>query len=374
MGRLLLKNREILFEYDAEFLKSGLELSPFKLPLRSGIISSEDRTFEGLFGVFNDSLPDGWGRLLLDRKLIHSGINVESLSPLDRLCFVGAHGMGALSYEPENPQTLTSLLQDLDEIDYEIQAFQEQDGDAYVDDLLTLNGSSTGARPKVLMHLEGKDWLIKFRSRLDLHEISTIEYAYHLMAQGAGLVVPEAKLFSSRKGSGFFGVERFDRKGNTRIHMHTAAGLLHTDHRTPSLDYEMIMKATLYLTQNLSECEKQFRHAVFNVLAHNRDDHSKNFSFLMDDQGIWTVSPAYDLTFSSGPNGEHSTMVMGHGQNPKPEHLLQLANIAEIGKGKALGIIEEVHDSIRKWPDFAEIAGVSKLQTQRIHKVLEKCL
>ena len=192
------------------------------------------------------------------------------------------------------------------------------------------------------------------------------------MAIKAGLKLPEAKLFPSRKGLGFFGVKRFDRKDNKHVHMHTIAGLLHADHREPSLDYETIMKATLYLTGAIKECEVQFRNAVFNVLSHNRDDHSKNFSFLMNAEGVWSVSPAYDLTFSSGPSGEHSTMVMGEGMRPKQEHLLQLAHIGNIKKDKALDIINQVKNSVLQWSVFAEAAGVSKRQTQSIDEILNR--
>lgn len=370
MGRLLLKSRQIFFEYDVAFIKTGLELSPFKLPLKAGV-SSTDRTFEGLFGVFNDSLPDGWGRLLLDRKLMSLGMNPGSLSPLDRLCLVGSHGMGALSYEPENRESSIALPTDLDEIDYEIQLTFEEN-DEYVDDLLALGGSSAGARPKVLLRIENEDWLIKFKSSLDPKDISSIEYAYHLMATHAGLNVPEAKLFPSRKGLGFFGVKRFDRKGNQRIHMHTMAGLLHADHQEPFLDYETIIKATLYLTRDVRQCEAQFRNTVFNVLSHNRDDHSKNFSFLMDEDGTWSVSPAYDLTFSSGPAGEHSTMIMGEGKNPRKEQLLKLAAIGNIKKDKALEIIAQVSEAVREWKIFAASAGVSKLKTKNIGDALDR--
>ena len=369
MGRLLLKNRQIFFEYDAAFIKTGLELSPFKLPLKGGVIESNDRTFEGLFGVFNDSLPDGWGRLLLDRKLMNAGFNPGTLSPLDRLCFVGRSGMGALSYEPENPSAISHITNDLDKIDSEIQATLDED-DAYVDDLLILGGSSAGARPKVLLHIDGEDWLIKFRSHLDPKDISAIEYAYHLMAIDAGLIVPKAKLFPSRRGLGFFGVKRFDKSGEERMHMHSIAGLLHADHREPSLDYESIMKATLYITKDIRQCEIQFRNAVFNVLSHNRDDHSKNFSFLMDAQGNWTVSPAYDLTFSSGPSGEHSTMIMGEGKSPTKAHLLRLAAICNIKQDKALEIIHQVLAATDKWDDFAREVGVSKLQIKNIREAL----
>ena len=369
MGRLLLRNRQIFFEYDAAFIKTGLELSPFKLPLQAGVIESNDRTFDGLFGVFNDSLPDGWGRLLLDRKLMTAGFNPGTLSPLNRLCFVGSNGMGALVFEPENPSTALSLSNDLDEIENEIQATLNEN-DAYVEDLLVLGGSSAGARPKVLLRIDSEDWLIKFRSSLDPNDISVIEYAYHQMAKEAGLIVSKATLFPSKKGLGFFGVRRFDRNGNERIHMHTIAGLLHADHREPSLDYESIMKVTLYLTKDIRQCEIQFRNAVFNILSHNRDDHSKNFSFLMDAQGNWTVSPAYDLTFSSGPAGEHSTMIMGEGKNPTKEHLLKLASVGNIRQDKALEIIYQVSAATEKWDEFASKTGVSTLQTKNIRESL----
>ncbi|MFM8454914.1 MAG: type II toxin-antitoxin system HipA family toxin [Gammaproteobacteria bacterium] len=369
MGRLLLKNRQIFFEYDADFIKTGLELSPFKLPLKPGVIESNDRTFEGLFGVFNDSLPDGWGRLLLDRKLMKAGLNPNNLSPLDRLCFVGNKGMGALAFEPENQNTGLNLSYDLDEIAGEIQATLDEN-DAYVDDLLILGGSSAGARPKVLLHIDHEDWLIKFRSSLDPKEVSSIEYAYHLMAKEAGLILPKAKLFPSRKGLGFFGVKRFDRNGNERIHMHSMTGLLHADHREASLDYESIMKATLFLTKDIKQSEIQFRNAVFNVLSHNRDDHSKNFSFLMDGSGNWTVSPAYDLTFSSGPAGEHSTLLMGEGKNPSKAHLLKLASLGNIKQDKALEIIAQVLKATEKWGQFGLETGISKLQTKNIGEAL----
>ena len=365
MGRLSLKDRKILFEYDLEFVETGLELSPFKLPLQLGVITSRDYTFGGLFGVFNDSLPDGWGRMLLDRKLMKSGINPESHSPLDRLCFVGDSGMGAIVYSPGNHNKSSfdhddSSFNDnyLDEIAEEIKEFQENDNDRFVEDLLSLGGSSGGARPKILVRYEDDYWIIKFRSYVDPKDIGNIEYAYHLMAKDANLDVPEARLFLSRKGLGYFGVKRFDRLNGKRIHMHTISGLLHADHRVPSLDYEAIMKATMCLTQDLRQCEKQFRAAVFNVLSHNRDDHAKNFSFLMDEKGIWSVSPAYDLTFSAGLFGEHCTMVMGEGKNPGLKHLLGLASIGDIKESKAMEIIEEVVSAVSKWTLFAEEAGV----------------
>lgn len=374
VGRLALNNRKIFFEYDPGFIETGLNLSPFKLPLKSGVIAGADFTFEGLFGVFNDSLPDGWGRLLLDRALIKHNISPGALSVLDRLCFVGSRGMGALIYEPEVAPSQNISHDSLDEIAEEIAEFQEYDDDKYVEDLLNLGGSSAGARPKVLMHLEDQHWLIKFPSHTDSKDIGAIEYAYHLMAQDAGLDLPKAKLFPARKGFGFFGSNRFDKTDRSRVHMHTISGLLHADHRTPSLDYEMIMKATMHLTKDMKECEKQYRGCVFNVLSHNRDDHSKNFSFLMDPNGVWRVSPSYDLTFSSGPSGEHCSMVMGEGKKPGIKQLIELARISNIKKTDAIKIIDEVKSSVSKWLGFAKNAGVSTTSGQLIHSAIAKII
>lgn len=372
VGRLALKSRKIFFEYDEDFLGRGIHLSPFHLPLKPGVIPSRDLTFDGLFGVFNDSLPDGWGRLLLDRMLMKHHINPGSLSALDRLCFVGNDGMGALSYAPETQSTPLMVNRDLDEIADEIFAFQKNEDDRFVEDLLILGGSSAGARPKVLLDIEQDHWIVKFRSTHDAKDIGSIEYAYHLMAIDAGLDVAPAKLFPAREGLGFFGTKRFDRMGKESIHMHTMSGLLHADHRLPSLDYQTMMQATMYLTRDLRQCEKLFRYCVFNVLSHNRDDHAKNFSFLMDHDGTWRVSPAYDLTFSSGPGGEHCSMIMGEGKNPGVSHLLELSKVSSIKKSDALKIIDEAKSAVSEWPSFAKRAGVGLTSMQMIQSALTK--
>jgi len=390
MGRLAISNRKIFFEYDDEFLKTKFELSPFKLPLRSGVIACEDNAFEGLFGVFNDSLPDGWGRLLLDRKLTKAGINPITITPLDRLCYTGSNGMGALMYEPEiSDVNNIHHLKDLDIIADECVHFLDNDDDKHIDDLLAMNGSSAGARPKILVSISSDEkleitknnpktshdnWIIKFRSSTDPKDIGCIEYAYHLMAKKAGLDVPEARLFKSNKCDGYFGVKRFDRQKSDFKHMHTIAGLLHADHRIPTLDYEILLKATLHLTKDISECEKQFRQMVFNIFSHNRDDHSKNFSFLMNKNGKWTVSPAYDLTFSSGPVGQHCTTILGEGKNPSISHMLKLAELVSIKPKTALTIIDEVKAAVSKWNKFADEAGVSSKSSKNIAVTLNKIL
>lgn len=384
MGRLARKNHKIFFEYDPDFIKTGIELSPFKLPLKLGVVSSEDLIFDGLFGVFNDSLPDGWGRLLLDRTLVKLGVNPYDISPLERLCYVGNNGMGALSYEPEynfNKHIPYDNIEQLDEIANHIIQFQEHDEETFIEELLLLNGSSAGARPKYLVNLLNKksasnthnDWIIKFRSSIDPKDIGAIEYAYHLIALKARIDVPKAKLFPSKNNScGYFGIKRFDRIDNIKIHMHSISGLLHVDHRIPSLDYETIMKATLWLTKNISECEKLFRWATFNVYMHNRDDHAKNFSYLLNLDNTWRLSPAYDLTFSSGPSSEHCTTIMGEGKSPTSEHILRLAQVGNINKQRALEIIDEIRFAASKWKEIAKDVGVTKNSITLINKHLQK--
>ncbi len=387
VGRLAIVRRRIYFEYDQAFLGSGLEISPFKLPPKRGAMSCEEMVFEGLFGVFNDSLPDGWGRLLLDRQMRRHGIAPEQLTPLDRLTHVGAFGMGALAYEPDVSEHASQPdAINLDELAAETGEVLEGGPADVFDELLSLCGSSAGVRPKVMVGV-GKDkrrivhgqrqlqrnyehWMVKFASGNDAKDVGAIEYAYSLMARAAGLVMMPTHLFPAKKGAGYFGVQRFDRSGGKRIHMHTVSGLLHADHRMPSMDYEQIMRATVALTRNMQEAEKILRIAAFNVFAHNRDDHAKNFSFLMDERGCWSVAPAYDLTFSGGPGGEHSTTVMGEGRNPEKGHLFQLAEKFGIPKARVMHVVGDVCDAVRKWPKFADDSGVGRKSKQLIAGVM----
>jgi len=171
--------------------------------------------------------------------------------------------------------------------------------------------------------------------------------------------MPQVHLFDAKAGAGFFAIKRFDRDGTRRLHMHTACGLLHSDYRTPSLDYEDLIALTSSLTRDMREVEKMYRQAVFNVFAHNRDDHSKNFSFLMDEKGEWALSPAYDLTFSSGPRGEQSTMVMGEGRNPGQDHLRKLGIDAGLSNDRIDEITNQTRGALSKWEELATQYGVS---------------
>ena len=384
LGTLAIKNNKIYFEYDKEFLKIGIELSPYKLPLKVGLFRCDDTPFEGLWGLFADSLPDGWGRLLMDRHLLRLGVNPHALTPLDRLSYVGKHAMGALSYEPEIEVETSPDKIVLDTLAKHSAEILEGSSDVMVDELLLLGGSSAGARPKVLVQLsddkkqivhgrqmlkEGfSNYIVKFASSNDNPEIGAIEYAYARMAKEAGLEVPQTALLQGKKRS-YFAIKRFDRIGDSRVHMHSVAGLTHSDFRFPSLDYDDLLRLTLHLTKDVQEVEKMYRLACFNLFSHNRDDHAKNFSFLMNDQGRWRLSPLYDATFSYGPGGEHSTMYLGEGKMPTKTHLVELGK-KHIIKGYE-EIIQEVQYAINRWRSFAKEAGISTQTQTRIAKILE---
>ena len=380
VGRLAFKDRQILFEYDASFLALGTEISPITLPLRPGVSIADTTIFDGLHGVFNDSLPDGWGRLLLDRTVEKYGVHRGQLNPLDRLAYVGRHGMGALSYEPElGQQNADSARLALDKLAEESAAVLAGENEEVIEELLRLNGSSSGARPKIVAQVStGKKriihgrqelqpgfahWMIKFPSSQDVRDVGAIEYAYSLMAKDAGLEVPETHLFRT-KTNRYFGTKRFDRDLDARIHMHSLGGLIHADHRSPSLDYDMVLRVTLALTRNLQDAERAYALACFNVLAHNRDDHVKNFSFLLNARNEWIFAPAYDLVFSYGPGGEQSMLVMGEGKNPGTAQLQALGR--QHGIKNAPEILAKVQRAVANWPRYAELADVSRKSTREI--------
>lgn len=374
LGRLALRDRQIFFEYDPGFLTKGLDVSPFRLPLKASLQTFDNRLFEGLPGLFNDSLPDGWGRLLFDRSMRAKGLLPEEFNPLDRLAHIGQTGMGALTYKPDFSETPSREQIDLDWLAAQSTEVLEGEAEDVLAELLALNGSSAGARPKALIGFDRKEdrivhgagefgenyepWLVKFANSQDGLDAGAIEIVYAEMARRAGIEIPETHLFPAGKGAGYFATKRFDRDGSKRLHMHTACGLLHTDFRTPSLDYQDLIELTTLLTRDVRETEKMFRLAVFNVLAHNRDDHAKNFSFLMNEHGEWQLSPAYDLTFSSGPSGEQSTMVMGEGKAPMLSHLRNLGEFAGLRGERINEIVEQTQEALSNWLRLAREFGV----------------
>jgi serine/threonine-protein kinase HipA len=372
VGVLVQKNKSILFEYDHDFLESEIHLSPFKLPLRRGVFEDEKRTFEGLFGLFNDSLPDGWGLLLLDRSLRAQGVPLNSITPFHRLATVGAGGMGSLEYEVagQGDSVIVPEVLNLDVLSEEAKKILDEEGFTLdqVQSFLRLGGSSGGARPKIVTDLSAQSkilpcgtgssgdvqLLIKFPAAHDKRDHGLVEYVYSLMAREAGVIMPETYLFPSETTDGFFAAERFDRDNGEKVHVHTACGLLHADHRHGSLDYESLIKLAKVLTTDVKAVEQMVRLMVFNVKAGNQDDHSKNFSFLLDEQGKWAMAPAYDLTPSSGPGGEHTATLNGKGKAITDTDLMAAASVADVPASFVRETIERTECALERFEELKQ--------------------
>lgn len=339
---------DFAFAYDKKWLAEGFSISPFSLPLENRVFfPPHPEYFRGLFGIFSDSLPDGWGRLLVDRMLTKQGIHPNTITALTRLSLVGAQGMGALSYRPAQGELTGQSLSDFDAIAASCSQILSSQSEENLDELYQMAGSSGGARPKVLYRLNDEDWIVKFPSNLDGANIGKQEYDYMHCAKACGIEIPEIRLLPSAHSAGYFACKRFDRQGEKRIHMASVSALLETSHRLPNLDYCQLMDLCYALCKDFSELEKLFRLACFNVFAHNRDDHSKNFSFLYKD-GRWKLSPAYDLTYSNSLGGEHATTVAGEGKNPSLKHLLQVAKHIGFNSSKAKRIAEQIQVQVKK--------------------------
>lgn len=365
VGMLLQDKQRIFFEYSPDFLKSGIELSPFKLPLKAGVFEEKSRVFDGLFGLFNDSLPDGWGCLLLDRKLRKLGKSYAEITPLDRLSLIGANPMGALEYEPADGDSDLYGDIELDSLSGEVDRILDGEESAVLDELLKLNGSSGGARPKIVACVSsdrkqiihgGKSvpdgftpWIIKFSEKHDPQSSGELEYRYSLAAKAAGITMPETHLFPLKDGRGCFGVQRFDRTLKGKVHTHTACGLLHASHRFASLDYENLLKLTWILTRNHADVVEMVRRMIFNIKSGNKDDHSKNFSFLLNSRYQWQLAPAYDLTPSAGINGEQTCMVNGKGCNIADADLIKTAATANVSEVEAKALIDQITTALREY-------------------------
>jgi serine/threonine-protein kinase HipA len=383
------EERRAYFEYARDFLAKPLPLSPFKLAVSEGVKPAPYQPFGGLHGMFNDSLPDGWGRLLLDRRLQRLTYDFRLLTPLDRLAHVGINGMGALRYRPAKVfgKSGESGI-DLDWLAKQATAVQEQVDEADIDRLQEIQGGSAGVRPKIVVGLnprtgklvadtgtvlpEGFDaWLIKFKANIDPAEMGIEEYAYSLMARAAGLEIPDTRLISTGSAK-YFAVRRFDRTPGGSVHVQTASGLLEADHRAPAIDYDTLLKVTRLLTRDERNVQQMFVRMVFNVLARNRDDHSKNHAFLMAADGTWRPTPAYDLTLSEGPGGEHNVAIDGEGKNPTEKNIMAVAERASIPKAEARQILEQVRAAVDKWPEHARLAGLSTRRATEIDHLLNK--
>ena len=340
VGRLALTKEGLCaFEYTAEWIKDGFSISPFELPLRSGVFVARSRPFGGGFGVFDDCLPDGWGLLILDRYLQLQGINPRNLTLLDRLALVGSTGRGALEFRPDNSIVTKQEYTDFEKL--ALEAEQILNSDDYtgkgIEEFLHRGGSPGGARPKIFTRYEGKEWLVKFRAKRDPKRIGRDEYNYSLLAKECGIEMPETQLFEDK----YFGVERFDRTTNGKLHVVSIAGLIGADYRMPSIDYTHIFQVCAALTHNVAQLWKVYRLMVFNYLIENKDDHAKNFAFIYRDSE-WYFAPAYDLLPSEGINGFHTSSI-NDSIEPTKKDLLAVAVKAGLNQKEAENIFERIN-------------------------------
>ena len=391
VGQLAFRDGSAYFEYDAGFLAAGLEISPVYHRAGPGVHPPHDRhVFDGLHGVFNDSLPDGWGRLLLDRRARQLGVDPARLTPLDRLACVGDSGIGALCYEPAmDPWSVQGRKIDLNALALDARQVLAGDAADVIARLGRAGGSPGGARPKVLAAFDGNGravhgvdriapgyvhHIVKFPGRDDPEDIAFVEAAYAAMARASGIDMPETRLIEDGKGGAYFAARRFDRDGNRRVHVHSASGLLYADIRLPALDYENLVRLTRHVTRDHRDCAAMFRLAVFNVLAHNRDDHARQFSYMMQRDGTWRLGPAYDLTYAAGPGGEHSAAVLGHGKDISRETLAALGRKADLSGKDAQAIIEQVAGVVAGWAAYARDLGVGRASERLVAGAIETTL
>ena len=343
VGRIAQTNLGICaFEYDQDYLTTGTSISPFELPLKNGVMMATRSPFDGNFGVFDDCLPDGWGRLLLDRYLQKQGIKPNSLSTLDRLTLVGSSGRGALEFLPDQSVLSNGVAINFEHLAAEtkkILASDNYQGDS-LDSLYQHGGSPGGARPKIFTKYEGKEWLVKFRSGNDPKTIGKIEYETSLLVKKCGVEMPETRLFENK----FFGVERFDRTPHGKLHVVSVAGLLNADYRTPCLDYLAIFQLCQALTRNIREMWKLYRLMVFNYLIGNKDDHAKNFAFILR-EGEWHLAPAFDTLPSEGMNGYHTTS-MNDSITPTKEDLFAIAEKSGLERKIAISVYDEMKEML----------------------------
>jgi serine/threonine-protein kinase HipA len=387
VGQLVQDGKSVLFKYHSDYLKDGFSISPKKIHFDDSVQTAPFSPFQGLFGVFADSLPDAWGNLLLRRWLSLKHLLPGQLNSLDRLSFVGENGPGALVYKPsKEEQNSNAKTIELDKLNNQLEEIISGESEEIIDELFQKGGSPGGARPKIYAGFKSdtneliygsnelpegfEHWMVKFGATVDSVDIGNSEMAYYQMALAAGIHMSESKLLSGKSGKKYFATKRFDRHQNNRLHLISVAGMFHDDYEHSQLDYGTLIHETNWLINDYRATEQQFRRTVFNVFAHNRDDHSKNFAFLMDEKGHWSLAPAFDLTFSSSSQGMHSTTTAGNGLNPGTKELMSLAEHFSIRNGEK--IIDDVKSVIVEWEYFANQSEVIPDTMKNISKRLKE--
>ncbi len=380
LGDLADDGMNLLFEYSEVALKNNLELSPLKLPLRREAYSNFPQYQDRLPGLIADSLPDGWGLLLMDKIFKKKGYSLAEISPLDRLAYLGDRAMGALTFAPTAVQeTVETSEFTLVQIAQEISKIIADTPSKALAEIAKIGGSPHGARPKVLVKFDlktqtistddksmGSPWLIKFPSENEHKEVCAIEQLYAELAKKCDIQMESTQYFDLGKNISAFGAARFDRHLDKKVPMHTAAGALNSNFRTPSVDYLTLLKLTRRMTRDQREVDKAYLQCVFNVVFNNRDDHAKNFSYILDVQKNWKLSPAYDLTFSSGPGGEHQMDIYGEGKNITRGHLFKLAEDAGVDKKIAVLQIEKTMSIAEKFKEFTKD---KEIRTETVNEI-----
>jgi serine/threonine-protein kinase HipA len=397
LGQLAQNKQGVFFQYDSDYLTQFHSISPFSLDFSNKLNSAPRHPHQGLQGVFADSLPDGWGLLLMDRVFRQQGIQPQQITAMDRLAYIGGSGIGALSYRPEVDWKAAEKEQWIELSLLGKQAMQLFDGEAStVLAALANAGGSGGARPKALIYLDPQQsdqistlpqnnlqpWLIKFTSQnlLLAHEEGLCEAAYLTLAKSAGIQVPDWQLFTAPESSNakaWLAMRRFDCTTNKnltgRYHVHSLCGLLDADFRQPSLDYEDLIKASQVLCKSPAVGQQQFIRAMFNLFADNQDDHTKNWSFLMDDAGQWQLAPFYDVTFSPTPLNQHMMAYAGYGQQPTVEAIQKLAAQANFSNWKeAQRAIAKVVDTLPEWVGVAQHLNITPETIRLISRRLDE--
>jgi len=360
----------IVFEYSDEAKSRGLELSAYRLPLEGPKLRRDFPLHQlGLPGPVYDALPDGWGMLLMDRLFKRRGLNSARIGPLERLAYIGNNAMGAMSFEPVAPEALEPQVEvSIDLLAAEVQEVLKGEGGEFLQQLLLVGGSPQGARPKALVYRDPRTgtfttiarsgfeaWLVKFPARQEHPEVCAIEMVYAECLRMCGIKTPDTQYFSLPNGLAAFATKRFDREDDLRVPMQSLAAFTAADFQNAgALDYVNFLRATHLCTNDVREKALAFERVVFNVAFNNRDDHPKNFAYIMSKSGQWTLAPAYDVTFCEGPGGYHQMDVMGEALEIGRKAMLDLAEEAEFSAETADGIIARFCEVADQFATMAE--------------------
>jgi len=400
-----------VFQYDPAFAGSGIQVSPLTMPLRKEpytFPALAHESFKGLPGLLADSLPDKYGNALINIWLARQGREPESANAIERLCYTGTRGMGALEFAPvKGPRSprdkdirigalvdlASEILSQRDGFATSLRGGEAEDG---LRQILSVGISAGGARAKAVIAWNPETgivrsgqvaaepgyehWLLKFdgvggnrdKETLDDPEgYGAIEYAYSMMAAAAGVVMSKCRLFEEN-GRRHFITRRFDRPGpDDKLHMQSLAGLTHFDfNQAGAYSYEQALMTIRRLGLSMADVEQQFRRMAFNVIARNQDDHVKNIAFLMNQGGDWSLSPAFDVTYAYQPGGawtdQHQMSLNGKRDGFTIDDFERCAEVASMKRGRAKQIVSEVREAVSNWPAHAAEAGVPESDIERI--------